>query len=329
VPIVALLAGCTGIMPRLGRPRPEEGRGDARSVEAASDAGAEDGGVPDDLEDEEAIHEDPDALDGLLSRLMAGAEGDRPVGGTAGAGRPEGPEAGAVGDQVGEAGASGIEVPRAHDNWARTDEQCFATLDAAGVRYTRPDFDTPFVAAPLLLDGPIEGVEIRPRWKRPHPENSVMDCRLALALVEVARVAKAAGVTEILFYSTYRPIRPPDGPCAPGKAGRKCRAARDAYDKAKRGHASRHRTALAIDIRWMVTADGETVDVLEDYERKSGSPPCEDDPQTEKGRLLKEFACTLHERRIFNVILTPNSNKDHHNHFHMDITPKATWYIIR
>ena len=223
----------------------------------------------------------------------------------------------------------GVVVPAGKDNWEQTDAECFASLDAAGVRYHKPDFETEFVKAPILLDGPVEGVSIKPKWPRPHPENAVMDCRLAVALINVAREAKRGGVAEILFYSTYRPIKKPQTPCAKGKKGKKCRVALAAYEKAKKGNMSQHRRALAIDIRWLVTDSGETWDVLEDYERNEGEPPCDDEPKTEAGKFMKNLACALHESKTFNVILTPNANKDHHNHFHMDITPDAGWYIIR
>lgn len=302
-------------MPRIGSVEPDDAE---RGVSA--DAGIE-------LDEEEEIHEDPEALDMLISRLAARGE----LGYGAALPPEESPEESAVDEKPVRVSAkdSGVAVPVALDNWNQDDVECLATLDEAGIEYREPAFATEFVKTPVLLEGPVEGVSIRPRWPRPHPENAVMDCRLAVALIEVARRAKEAGVTEILFYSTYRPVRKPSTPCARGKKGKKCRAALARYKKAKKGKMSQHRRALAIDIRWFTTADGETWDVLEDYERNSGSPPCEDEPETEAGEFLKEFACSLHASKTFNVILTPNANKEHHNHFHMDITPDAEWYIIR
>ena len=37
----------------------------------------------------------------------------------------------------------------------------------------------------------------------------------------------------------------------------------------------------------------------------------------------------LLEQAIFNVILTPNFNKQHKNHFHVEITPDAAWMLIK
>ncbi len=307
---VLLLAGCTGLMPRMGA-----GSGGA--------SGAEPEHEPQDLDEEEVVHEDPDVIAAFISGLEL-----EPDGGIAQSPTP--PVEEAVVEVVQPDQPDRLEsVPAAFENWKQTDEQCMDALARFGVKTRKPDFDTPFVNAPVLLDGPIEGVEIRPRWPRSQQVNAVMDCRLALALVNLAREAKRHGVVEVLFYSTYRPIKVPDGPCARGKKGRACRAAKKAYKKAKKGKMSQHRRALAIDIRWFVMEDGETIDLLEAYERHSKKPPCKDEPKTSAGRFLKDFACALHDAKTFNVMLTPNSNKDHHNHFHFDITPDARWYIIR
>ncbi len=303
---VLLLVGCTGLMPRIG----------------AGSRGAN--GEPEhelqDLDEEEGVHEDPDAMAAFISGLELESDG-----GIAQSTPPSVEEAVVEMQEPDQPEP----VPVAYENWEQTDEQCMDALARFKVKTRKPDFDTPFVNAPVLLDGPIEGVEIRPRWPRSQQVNAVMDCRLALALVNLAREAKRHGVVEVLFYSTYRPIKVHDGPCVRGKKGRACRAAKKAYKKAEKGKMSQHRRALAIDIRWFVMEDGETIDLLEAYERHPKKPPCKDEPETSAGRFLKDFACALHEARTFNIMLTPNANKDHHNHFHFDITPDAEWYIIR
>jgi hypothetical protein len=195
----------------------------------------------------------------------------------------------------------------AYDVWSMTDEACSEALAAAGVAVSKPGFETPSVRQPLLLDGPIDGVAIRPKARRPVRLNEVMDCRLIVALRAVAGAAREQGFREILFYSTYRPTK----------------------DKAKAGKASMHRRGLAIDVGWLTAADGTAVEVLSGYERRSGEPPCEAAADTDVGRRLRDFACALHARKIFNVVLTPNANEAHHNHFHFDITPNARWYIVR
>jgi hypothetical protein len=210
-----------------------------------------------------------------------------------------------------------------------TDDACAGALAAAGIATSKPDFETPFVAQPLLLDGPVEGVAIRPKWRRELRVNEVMDCRLVLALRGAARAARASGFAEILFYSTYRPIQEPPAECPDGAAGKRCRAARAAWAKAAAGKASMHRRGLAIDIGWLTATDGTPVEVLASYERHDGAPPCAAPAATDLGKRLRDFACALHAGKAFNVVLTPNANKAHHNHFHFDVTPNARWYIVR
>lgn len=322
IALVALVQlACSGLQHRSDSTPPEAEPGAAGDADTDEPLGVdeeqifpEDGSVGQDLEQEEESHEDPAALDQLISKLTGSGKTAEPAPAPSGAassnaGRPA--------------------IPEASDNWQLEDEECYARLREAGVRTKPPAIDTPGVKAPVLLDGPIEGVEIRPRWARPDGVNQVMDCRLALALVAVAREARRAGVTQVLYYSTYRPLKKPPETCPAGKAGASCRKAKRKYDKALKRKHSQHRRGLAIDIRWFVTGDGETIDVLEHYERHDKQPPCEDQPRTDQGRLLKNLACALHEQRVFHVILTPNANKAHHNHFHFDITPDSTWYVIK
>jgi hypothetical protein len=46
------------------------------------------------------------------------------------------------------------------------------------------------------------------------------------------------------------------------------------------------------------------------------------DEQHESGhQFLAELVQSLYDERVFNVILTPEFNADHHNHLHLDLTP--------
>jgi hypothetical protein len=314
--IAPLLLSCSGLMPRIdSKPAAEEPAAETDTATDLLDPDDEEEQVHEDLEQEEQSLESQSELDQLISKLNADQPGQAPAAAT-----PAQPIPGS-GDRPA--------IPVALDNWRQTDEQCLARLAEHGVRTSRPDFDTPQVKAPVLLEGPILGVEIRARWPRANRVNEVMDCRLALALVAVAHEAKRGGIEQILFYSTYRPLKPPPETCDKGQAGASCRKAKRKYEKALKKKHAQHRKALAIDIRWFVDNSGETIDVLEHYERKDKHPPCADEPETDAGRFLVELACTLHELGIFHVMLTPNSNKAHHNHFHFDITPDSTWYAIK
>jgi hypothetical protein len=39
-----------------------------------------------------------------------------------------------------------------------------------------------------------------------------------------------------------------------------------------------------------------------------------------KDAFLHELACALYDDSVFAIILTPNYNADHRNHFHVDLT---------
>lgn len=220
---------------------------------------------------------------------------------------------------------SGMDVPPANELWQLSDKQCLAYLNDAQIKTHKPQFATPFVRTPLILDSPIEGVTIDTRWST-EPFRKVMDCRLIVSLIQLAAYARQSGVVQIQYYSTWRPIKTFDK-CGQGNKGKKCKKL---YQRAQKGHLpSQHSRATAIDIRWFTFEDGTVVDVLEHYEKNFHEPPCGDNPVTEKGQFLKNLACDLHAYKTFNVMLTPNADRDHANHFHFDITPNVNWYIIR
>ncbi len=73
-----------------------------------------------------------------------------------------------------------------------------------------------------------------------------------------------------------------------------------------RGRRSQHATGNAIDIAGFRLADGRTISILHDW----GTP-------TAEGRFLlaaRDEACGL-----FNVVLSPDYNRLHANHFHLDL----------
>ncbi len=77
---------------------------------------------------------------------------------------------------------------------------------------------------------------------------------------------------------------------------------------------SLHSTGEALDIAGFTTADGQRISVLDDWPRRSGSASL-------FLHDLANAAC-----RHFNVVLTPNHDRAHQNHFHIDIGP---WKLCR
>jgi hypothetical protein len=77
-------------------------------------------------------------------------------------------------------------------------------------------------------------------------------------------------------------------------------------NSAQTGRRSQHATANAIDISAFRLADGRTVSIAKDWGK-----------ETPQGRFLaaaRDEAC-----RFFNIVLSPNYNALHANHFHLDL----------
>jgi hypothetical protein len=75
-----------------------------------------------------------------------------------------------------------------------------------------------------------------------------------------------------------------------------------------RGRLSEHAFGRAIDIAGFRLADGKTVSVEQDWSRPGPN-----------GTFLHHVAHSACQ--YFSVVLTPDSNADHYNHFHFDIGP--------
>jgi hypothetical protein len=144
---------------------------------------------------------------------------------------------------------------------------------------------------PIMVSAVIHGVSYRYSKVDAEPKAMFVSCPVALALEKMSAVLAENGVSDVIHWGTYN-----------------CRVV-SGTDKL-----SQHGLANAIDVRGLVTASGEYYDVLEDWEFS-------DAPVTEAGTLLKWFADTLYIEWIFNVVLTPNFNAAHADHFHLDLSP--------
>jgi hypothetical protein len=170
------------------------------------------------------------------------------------------------------------------------------------------------VVAPLRLKGAIAGVDFHsmlPLAQRRTSPNEIYDCRLVLALDDWARVLARYDVVEVVHYSVYRP--PPKKQVLTG-AGR------------------RHSGALAIDAAIFKTRDGQTISVEKDFHGRIGGKPC---AATKASSLpasaltLRKIVCEAADAQLFNVMLTPDYNRPHRNHFHLEVTAGVGWVLVR
>lgn len=166
-----------------------------------------------------------------------------------------------------------------------TGEACIASLAATGTTFERVE-ETRGISAPVSVKGPVGGVEYWASDKRP----LLLDCRLGLALHRVGPLLRSHGVTRARFSGAY------------------------VYRTTRTGKLSLHAHGLAIDLHDIVVG-GTTLTVKEHFARGGG---CGGDVP-----LLNRIACDLAETRLFRELLTPDSNRDHHDHFHLAVAPAA------
>lgn len=183
--------------------------------------------------------------------------------------------------------------------------ECKAELATRKIKVT-DEPATLGVRMPMRLAGRLHGVEFRTNLKpaqRATTPWEVVDCRLVLALDDFAAILATYDVIDVRHYSTYR--RPP-APWPAGQIGK------------------RHNGALAIDAARFILKDGSYLDVDKHWNGAIDAPTCGDgagpNPATAEARKLRAILCKAVEQRLFHVVLTPNYNPPHKNHFHLEVT---------
>ncbi|MBA3820094.1 MAG: extensin family protein [Deltaproteobacteria bacterium] len=193
-----------------------------------------------------------------------------------------------------------------------TQDACESELVTRGISFTREPARG--VLAPVRLTGALRGVEYRTRLSAERRETTpweIADCRLVLALDDLAQLLAQHDIVEVRHYSMWRP---PRASWPEGKA------------------ASQHAGALALDAGQFVDRAGQVIDVDDDWHGRIGAKTCgpkaRPRQQTPEALKLRAILCDAAAARLFNVILTPNHNRGHKNHFHLDLTPGVTWFIV-
>lgn len=140
----------------------------------------------------------------------------------------------------------------------------------------------------------------------------VFDCRLALALDDFAAIVAVKDVTDITYAYAYRP--------------------QAEYGCTDRYRGLQHCGALAVDIHELAHRDGTRLSIARDFHGKRGLGTCAPGVgptiKSAKADELWGFVCSAAESALFNVVLTPNWNREHENHFHLEITPEAGWMMV-
>jgi hypothetical protein len=186
-------------------------------------------------------------------------------------------------------------------------DDCTDRLTALGIEFEHGP-NNPGVTDPVTVETPISGISYS-NSAGVDVDELYMDCSLALSLHDMAAVMNAhglVGVQQAGIYA-YRCISDPGPPpdCPNG--------------------ISRHAYGDAIDIL-AVRSLIETFTVNDDWViDPDPEETCLASTSGAKDALLHAFVCELFEGAIFNVLLTPNYNAAHRNHFHLDLTPSVSF----
>jgi hypothetical protein len=204
-------------------------------------------------------------------------------------------------------------IVRAEAYGALDDASCYALLKKRGIAFTKVEAARG-VETPIRLTGKMHGVDFHggePAAERATSPTEIVDCRLALALYDFSAILEQQGVVESVHWSIYR--APPAG-ADPKKA----------VD---------HPAALAMDLGAFIEIDGSRTGIAEDWHGEIGGQTCGKgltlSPSTKRSWRLRAILCFTAKAKIFNLILTPNFNAAHHDHFHLEIKRNSKFSFVQ
>jgi hypothetical protein len=186
------------------------------------------------------------------------------------------------------------------------DQTCLGILRGRGVAFTEgPALRG--VRTPVTLDGNRFTPRLAARAGRP----AQMDCQLAVALVEARPIFRELGITDLDYSGAY-----------------------DYRNRRGSSRLSAHAAGLAIDVHVFHAGTTNYV-VARSFEKrpaawraleqgKGGLQSCVANPRTARGRTLRSLACRLRMDNAFRIIITPDDNWDHRDHFHLEAAPNFT-----
>jgi len=189
---------------------------------------------------------------------------------------------------------------------------CETELGSRHIGYTKETARG--VLDPIRLTGSLHGVEFRTDTsdaKRADSPYEIVDCREVLAMDDFAQILEKHDIVQVRHYSLYRP--PPKS-----------------WPDDRIG--GQHNGGLALDAGRFTKKDGTVLDVLKDFHGKIGDPTCGDGagphPATDAAKELRDILCTTVEAHLFNVVLTPDFNRPHRNHFHLEVMANVKWFLV-
>ncbi len=176
---------------------------------------------------------------------------------------------------------------------ARARGDCLARLDELAVDY-RPAGPLTGIAEPVEVLGPLGGVTYRPLG---HARPLILDCSLVYSLAVAGRFFVDEGLPIAEFSDSY------DRRFVHGTS-----------------HWSKHAFGLALDVhRWLSAADpARALSVAGDYQTGLGrGRDCIGHPSDAGARSLRLLWCRLVRSELFRIVLDPDFDAAHRNHFHI------------
>ncbi len=193
-----------------------------------------------------------------------------------------------------------------------TDGECYALLTKRGIPFAKVP-SARGVETPIRFTGLLHGVDIHggePPAERETSPTEIVDCRLALALDDFAEILSDHHIVEAAHWSIYR--APPAG---------------------AEGPMTDHPAGLAMDLGSLIEADGSRTGVLEDWRGEVGAKTCGNGaypvPATKRAWRLRAILCATGAAHIFHLVLTPNFNAAHHDHFHLEIKRHSKYSLVK
>jgi hypothetical protein len=181
---------------------------------------------------------------------------------------------------------------------------CAGWLDLFGLDW-QPGPALQGVAEPVRVQMPLVGVDYRYVVNAEPRADLLADCSLIRALAESAGILRRRDVVELadIGIYNYRCIgggTPPDCPSG----------------------VSQHAYATAIDVAGYTDAAGTFYSVNDDWIiDPDGGATCAAATDGDKDSFLHEIICAQKAAGVWNIVLTPNYNAAHRNHFHVDLSP--------
>ncbi|ALI02567.1 extensin [Pseudomonas sp. FW306-02-F02-AA] len=171
---------------------------------------------------------------------------------------------------------------------------CDQVLSGAGLKFTRQVDSNPDVDCPLNNTLRVQGGEVA------LSSSFLASCPLAVAFVLFERHALQPAAQAMYGQAVARVDHLGSFAC------------RNMYNL-ENGSRSQHATADALDIAGFRLADGRSISVLRDWPK--------DNDDARFLRKVRDGACDM-----FSVVLSPDYNAAHRNHFHLDVGP---WWVCR